>query len=109
MLTRDELEAMWRDGANWKLGVVYVCKRDPRLVVRKRLGWTGWTFNFAHARSFGLLVVVLAAAMGPTLALLASGERSGWWIAGSLIASATIAILLVLAAARIGRPPATPV
>lgn len=54
------LEASHRDPGNWKLGVFYYNRRDPRLLPPKRLPGLGWTINFANWRSV-LLLAVLAA------------------------------------------------
>lgn len=57
---RAELDASHRDPANWKLGVLYFNKRDPRLLPPKRPPGLGWTINFANWRSV-LLLIILAA------------------------------------------------
>ena len=60
-MTKEELENLWRDERNWSLlHAVYNCPADPRLVVPKRIKWTGWTINVAHNASwFALLGIVL--------------------------------------------------
>ncbi len=35
------------DSRNWKLGILYHCRRDPRLVVRNR-DFIGWAWNFGN-------------------------------------------------------------
>ena len=59
-------ESEWRDQANWHWGAYYSSK-DTRIWVSKPIPWTGWTLNFAHRMSW----VVLAALLGPGLAVLA--------------------------------------
>ena len=66
MMTKEELETLWRDKDNWLWGAIYYCKKDPRLVVPKRLKWTGWTMNFAYPwRAIGLIIFILLAASLP--------------------------------------------
>ncbi|MDB6133391.1 MAG: putative transrane protein of unknown function [Verrucomicrobiales bacterium] len=33
---------------NWKLGFIYFCPSDKRLIVSKRIRALGWTLNFAR-------------------------------------------------------------
>ena len=40
-------ETLRTDKKNWKLGIIYYCKDDPRVIVRQ-LFPMGWTWNFAH-------------------------------------------------------------
>ena len=57
-MTRDELQVLWEDTAHWS-GGIYFCKKDPRLIVPKRLKWTGWTINFGHKRSTPSLIAII--------------------------------------------------
>ncbi|MDR3402652.1 MAG: DUF5808 domain-containing protein [Chthoniobacter sp.] len=43
--THDQLHA---DPANWKCGIFYFCRQDPRIIVPKRIRGLGWTINFAR-------------------------------------------------------------
>jgi len=66
MMTKEELETLWRDKNNWLWGAIYCCKNDPRLVVPKRIKWTGWTMNFAYPwRAIGLIIFIILAASLP--------------------------------------------
>ncbi|MBX7244625.1 MAG: hypothetical protein K1X53_03950 [Candidatus Sumerlaeaceae bacterium] len=47
-LRKEEIEALWRDDRNYRWGLIYYCKADPRVVVPKRIKWMGWTMNCAH-------------------------------------------------------------
>jgi uncharacterized membrane protein len=60
-LDKELLNAMSSDPDNWKWGLVYVNKKDPRLIVPK-LSSLGWTFNFASTYSYitMILFVVIA-------------------------------------------------
>jgi len=65
-MTKEELETLWRDKNNWRWGAIYYCKNDPRLVVHKRVKWTGWTVNFAYPwRAIGFIIFILIAASLP--------------------------------------------
>jgi len=60
-MTQNELnEREWKNPRNWKWGIFYSCDRDTRVWVPKRLRWMGWTFNFAHRKSWYWLAVVFS-------------------------------------------------
>ena len=59
-----EYETMRTDPGNWKLGIVYYCKDDPRLVVRNRLPF-GWAWNFAHAKVYVAILFAIAVFLIP--------------------------------------------
>jgi hypothetical protein len=46
--TRDEIEACRKAPRNYKWGLIYYCKADPRAIVPRRYKWMGWTVNFAR-------------------------------------------------------------
>jgi uncharacterized membrane protein len=48
----------------WKAGIIYYNPADPALLVETRMGW-GWTLNFGHKGSWVIVVVILAATIGP--------------------------------------------
>lgn len=54
------LERWHSDPANWKLGIFYYNKEDKRLLPPKRIGWMGWTVNFANPWSIAFLLFILA-------------------------------------------------
>jgi len=64
-LSRDELHA---DPANWKWGIFYFCREDPRIIVPKRIRGLGWTINFARPSALLWLAFMLLFIYG-TLAL----------------------------------------
>ena len=65
-MTREEIEACWKDGRNWTWRV-YHCKADPRVVVPKRHKWMGWTFNAAHLAAIPVTLLLIAVTLGPIL------------------------------------------
>jgi uncharacterized membrane protein len=53
-----ELEALWRDPAHWRLGCLYYAPADPRVFVPKRGGeWRGQTLNWGRPGSWGIAAV----------------------------------------------------
>src|SRR5262249_44367969 len=64
------LDKLWTDSNNWRGGIMYVCKDDPRLIVAKRPRWGGWTLNFAYPSVWLLLFSVLLSILFPTVFFL---------------------------------------
>ena len=75
-MTREEIDACWRDPHNWKWGI-YSCKADPRVIVLKRLKWMGWTVNFAHPSAIPITSLLIALVAVPLLIVRAKGAGSG--------------------------------
>ena len=92
-VTPEKLQQLWSDPANWKSGVFYNCKADPRVIVPKRFG-IGWTINFARASAFPV-IILSAVSIGLPLALLALHGYAGTWIWLISIASALVIVSLV--------------
>src|SRR5437773_8251738 len=65
------LDKLWADANHWRAGIIYVCKNDPRVIVPKKPKWGGWTFNFAHAAAWLVLLVCLLSISVPFLGLVA--------------------------------------
>jgi serine/threonine protein kinase len=59
-----ELDAMYRDPANWHLYFLYFCKDDPRIIVPKRISGLGWTINLANPWSIPFFLTLIAGIMG---------------------------------------------
>ena len=80
-VTRDKLEQLWRDPVNWKRGLIYSCKDDPRIVVPKKQKWRGWTINFAHRRATPTLILMILAAVLPVFlfAIFGLARTPIWW------------------------------
>ena len=49
------------DPKNWKWGIFYYNKEDKRILPPKRIGWLGWTINFANTWSVVVFILLLAA------------------------------------------------
>lgn len=56
---------LWSDPGNWKYGLIYHCRADPRVIVPKRLRWTGYTVNFGHAAAWPALAAIVGAVLAP--------------------------------------------
>lgn len=69
-MTQEELEELWRDPGHWRAVFIYDCLEDPRLIVSKRIHWTGYTINFAHPMAIPVLIGMLLAVLAPFLLLV---------------------------------------
>jgi hypothetical protein len=63
-MSRSAFDRHYYDANNWKLGFIYFCKADQRIVVPKRLRGLGWTLNFARPLALPFLGLLLAFAFG---------------------------------------------
>lgn len=59
-MTLEDIHALHRDPANWHFVFIYFAPGDPRIVVKKRLGITGWTLNFARPLAVPFLAALIA-------------------------------------------------
>jgi uncharacterized membrane protein len=56
-MTSQENKDKWHaDSNNWKLGILYFNKEDKRIIVPKRIGFLGWTVNFATPIVYVILI-----------------------------------------------------
>ena len=94
-------EKMRTDSANWKLGIVYYCKDDPRIIVRNLLP-LGWTWNFAHRGVYFAILAAITAFLAPPYLAWQMGVRSALVI-GIIAALALIALVSV--ASRLAQDP----
>ncbi len=76
-MTREEIEACWRDSRNRKWGVFYYCKADPRVIVPKRLKWMGWTINAARPSAIPAVLFLIAIIVVPIFIATAKGAGYG--------------------------------
>ena len=82
---------------------LYSGKEDPRVVVRKRIGGMGWTFNFAHGTSFLLLILVIVACGLPFLLLALRSEPTTMQSMQVLLLSLMLTVGLIFVFSKIGR------
>jgi hypothetical protein len=105
-MSRSAFDRHYYDANNWKLGFIYFCKADQRIVVPKRLRGLGWTLNFARPLAWPFLGLLLAFAFGARELL-----RS---LNGSVGLAFAVALLLILGLLglcyrlSIPRPSSTP-
>jgi hypothetical protein len=81
-MTENEINELWKDPTNWRVGFVYYCKDDPRVIVPKRLKITGWTLNLAYPWAIPTLILMIVGVLAPfkILALFAPPRNSPWWL-----------------------------
>jgi hypothetical protein len=85
-MTAVEIEGCWCDTVNWKLGCVYFCRQDPRLIVPKRIKGLGWTLNFARPLALPCLALMIVLLLAPIVLMLALGiERKFWYVAACCV------------------------
>ena len=94
-MTREEIEACWKDPRNRKWGIFYYCKADPRAIVPKRLKRMGWTINVARPSAIPVLLLMLAILAVPVFILAAEGAGIGIQL---LTAAAAITVVCLLCA-----------
>lgn len=94
-------EKMRTDSANWKLGIVYYCKDDPRIIVRNLLLF-GWTWNFGHAGVYFGILAAIAAFLAPPYLAWQMGLRSALVI-GIIVALTLVALVSI--ASRLAMDP----
>ena len=64
MNEREDWDPLWADRANWRFGVIYFCRQDPRIVVPKRSRAMGWTMNFARPMALPVLALIIGLVAG---------------------------------------------
>ena len=93
-MTREEIEACWRDPRNYKWGIYY-CKADPRPIVPRRHKWMGWTVNFARPSAISVVGLVLAVLLVPIQIVTAKGAATSIVL---VTEGAAIAVVCLLSA-----------
>lgn len=63
-ITEEQKEAWHKDPANWRFGVFYYNREDPRLLPPKRVKLMGWTINWANHRSIQLMLGIMIVLLG---------------------------------------------
>ena len=59
-----ELDQIHASPESWFLYFIYFAPKDPRIIVKKRLGGLGWTLNFARPLAIPTLCAVIGSIMG---------------------------------------------
>jgi hypothetical protein len=91
-MTREELDRLWADPANWTM-LFYRCPEDPRIFVPKRRPWFGWTVNFGHSLGWLAVVGCVAVAAGPAIFLVLTRHPSAIQILGVTAVAVSILVL----------------
>ena len=86
---------------NWKIGLLYYCPDDPRVVVRQRFG-VGWTWNFGHRMVVPAMALAVLVFLAPPMVAWSLGVRSP--LALSLVVAAALGAIM-FASSRLSRPP----
>ena len=63
-LSMQSIDHFHSDPSNWKLGIFYFCRADPRIIVPKRIRGLGWTINLARPMAVPYLVLIVATIWG---------------------------------------------
>ena len=89
----EDLNALHRNPDNWHLVLFYFAHEDPRIVVKKRLGITGWTLNFARPMAIPFLAALIASACAYMNILGQIGlSESGKWLGVLLLIILIVAL-----------------
>jgi len=99
-MTREEIEACWRDPRNYKWGLIYYCKADPRAIVPRRLKWMGWTVNFARPSAIPVVGLLLAVLAVPIQILTAKGAATSIVLVTGGVALAVVCLLCAYLSSR---------
>jgi hypothetical protein len=99
-MTRAEIEACWRDPKNYKWGLIYYCRADPRAIVPRRYKWMGWTVNFARPSAIPTVGFLLAVLVVPIRILTARGAATGIVLVAGGLALAAVCPLCAYLSSR---------
>ena len=99
-MTREEIEACWKDPSNRKWGIFYYCKADPRAIVPRRLKWMGWTINTARPSAIPVVLVLLAILAVPVIIVSATGSGDGIVVMTGAAAIAVVCLLCAYLSSR---------
>ena len=92
-VTREEAQALWSDGRHWRLGIIYTCRKDPRVIVRNRFT-IGWTWNLSHPWVFPTMATFALFALAPGAALFSLGILHVPLLIGvTILAIATLVVI----------------
>ena len=94
-------EAMRQDHRHWRLGAIYDCPADPRVVVRNRSG-VGWAWNFGHPMVLPAIALAITLFWLPASVAVWLGVRSRFVLAATLFVSL---LAIVWAASVLAKDP----
>jgi hypothetical protein len=91
-MNTEDLNALHRNPDHWHLVFCYFAPKDPRIVVKKRLG-IGWTLNFARPLAIPFLAALIAAVFAYMNLLSQIGlSDSGKWMGVFLLLPLIVAL-----------------
>jgi hypothetical protein len=93
-MTREEIEALWKDLRHWRWGVYY-CKADPRVIVPKYVKWGGWTVNFARPSAIPVVLLLLAVLAVPIFIVSLRGSSIGVVLLTTVVSTTVMCLLCV--------------
>jgi hypothetical protein len=96
-----QLDQFHSDPSNWKLGIFYFCRADPRIIVPKRIRGLGWTLNFGRP----LAVPAFCAAIGLIIGAGKAARHFGADYGTSLTIKLIVALGLIGLCYRLARTP----
>jgi hypothetical protein len=99
-MRREEIENCWRDPKNYRWGLIYYCKADPRAIVPRRYKWMGWTANFARPSAIPVVGLLLAVLVVPILIMTAKGASTGIVLVTEGVAIAVVCFLCAYLSAQ---------
>ena len=72
----EELDRLFQNPANRRLGIFYHCAADPRIIAPSRPNWKGWQINFAHPKAVRFLLFYLSVLLGPVAIVVLLGPEN---------------------------------
>ncbi len=93
-ITREQAQTLWKDGRHWVLGIIYSCRKDPRVIVGNRFT-VGWTWNFGHPWVFPTMGAFALFALATGAVLFTFGMLNVPLLIGVTVAA--IALLVMIA------------
>lgn len=91
-MTQEELNKLWLDPGNWRGGGIYHCPDDPRIIVPKRIRWTGYTMNFARRAAIPVLLAVLVILLAPFLLIFVMAPGAAIFLIGLAFVVAVVTL-----------------
>ena len=89
-VTQADLDRMSRDPANWHFYFIYFCRRDPRIIVPKRITGLGWTVNLGNPWAVPFTVGLIGVALG----IIKVAQQAG--LTGNALLSFKIAVVVAI-------------
>jgi uncharacterized membrane protein len=102
-MTPADLARYHSDPANWRLGIFYSCRADPRILVPKRILGLGWTLNFGRPMAVPFILLLIALIYGILALARFMGAAGETYLVIKVILAAGIILLCYRLANRSAR------